>query len=220
VLTRGAFLGSIVNFIAEHLPLWRDHPDRRQVKAERELTTQLIAFLNSAARSGSLDIVQFIPEAPDSVERQRSLDISVQPCGRSILVEGCRYTQFDTLLPIECKRLPMPGDHRRDEREYVTSSSGTSGGIQRFKLGAHGSSHSLGVMIGYIQDGRSYSLWLDAINTWLREVAREDPQWVGEALIAERLSDVVHRLRSSHRRTASRSDVELRHLWIHLEPDA
>ena len=85
------------------------------------------------------------------------LDISVQPCGRLILVEGRRYTQFDTLLPIECKRLPMPipGDRRRDEREYVTSGSGTTGGIQRFKLGAHGSSHSLGVMIGYIQDGRT-----------------------------------------------------------------
>lgn len=55
VLTRGTFIARVVDFIAEHLPRWRDSPDRPPVQSERELTAQLGAFLESAARGGGLD---------------------------------------------------------------------------------------------------------------------------------------------------------------------
>src|SRR5262245_11766139 len=83
----GTFLMQIVHFIADHLPRWRDHPDRPSVQSERELTAQLGAYLNSAARK-SLDVVQFRTEVPDSVQRGRSIDVAAQPSGAPIVVAG------------------------------------------------------------------------------------------------------------------------------------
>jgi hypothetical protein len=214
VLAKGTFLVSIIDFIADRLPRWRDNPERRQVQTERELTAQLSAYLNSAARSSALDVVQFSTEVPDSVHKNRSLDIAVQPRCPSIVVEGRRFTLFDILLPIECKRLPTPKGHGRDEREYVTSSDG-AGGIERFKLGVHGSSHPLGVMIGYIQDDQP-AQWLRAINQWLLEIGEIDAFWRGERLVAEPVQGAVRRLRSIHRCRTRETSIELMHLWIAL----
>lgn len=217
VLARGTFLSRVIDFIAEHLPRWRDNPDRPHVQNERELTAQLSSYLNSAARNGPLDIVQFRTEVPDTINKSRSLDITVQPCGPPIVVEGRRYTLFDVLLPIECKRLPTPSNSGRDEREYVTSGETVAaGGIQRFKLGAHGSTHGVGVMIGYIQDSQPPAHWLRLINHWLIEIGNTDEFWNGEQLVAESEAGVVQRLRSSHRRKGCEPSVELLHLWIAL----
>lgn len=216
VLAPGAFLARVVDFIAEQLPRWRDDPERPHVQSERELTAQLSAYLNSAARGGALDVLQFRTEVPDRVHKGRSLDIAVQPCGPPMVVEGRRYTLFDVLLPIECKRLPTPAGHGRDEREYVRSGE-ASGGIQRFKLGAHGSSHPLGVMIGYVQEGPP-GRWVRPINRWLEELGEADPSWAGEQLVAE-AAGAVHRLRSSHRRAPRGSRIELLHLWIELRSE-
>lgn len=212
VLAQGTFLARVIDFIVEHLPSWRDNPDRPQVQNEDELTDQLSTYLNSAARFSALDYVQFRTEVPDSVNKRRSLDLAVQPCGQPLIVEGRRYTLFDVLLPIECKRLPTPGGHGRDEREYV-SSGVSAGGIQRFKLGAHGSNHPLGVMIGYIQDDQP-AYWLGAINHWLLEAGETNVFWAGEQLVAESTTGSVQRLRSTHRRSARGTSIELLHLWI------
>lgn len=212
VLTQGTFLARVIDFIVEHLPCWRDDPDRPQVHTEPELTDQLSTYLNSAARSSPLDYVQFRTEVPDSVNKGRRLDLAVQPCGQPLIVEGRRYTLFDVLLPIECKRLPTPRGHGREEREYV-SSGVSAGGIQRFKLGAHGSIHPLGVMIGYIQDDQP-ARWLGAINHWLLEIGQTNSFWADEQLVAEPTSGAVQRLRSTHRRSARGTSIELLHLWI------
>ena len=50
--------------------------------------------------------------------------------GVAICVEGRRHTDFDSLMPIECKRLPTPKGDDRDEREYVFSEHTSTGGIQ------------------------------------------------------------------------------------------
>lgn len=213
----GTFLLQLIAFIAEHLPRWRDHPDRRQVQSERELTAQLSAYLNSAARR-SLDVVQFTTEVPDSVQRGRSLDVAVQPSEAPIVVEGRRYTLFEVLLPIECKRLPAPAEHARDEREYViVREGGTTGGIQRFKLGAHGAAHRLALMIGYIQEGDAEQ-WLQQVNRWLAEASEADPSWAGEQLaVVGAETGEVRSFRSTHRREGRGGEsIELRHLWIAL----
>lgn len=217
VLARGTFLARVVDFIADNLPRWRDSPDRPPVQSERELTAQLGAWLNSAARRGGLDVVQFRTEVPDPVQRGRSLDIAVQPCGPPLLVEGRRYTLFDILLPIECKRLPTPPDPGRDDREYVASDSAAAGGIQRFKLGAHGAAHAHGLMIAYIQDDRPPAHWQRVINHWMLEIGATDPFWAGEQLTADPDPDApgpVQRLRSTHRRHPRDTPIELTHLWI------
>lgn len=211
----GTLLLQIVEFIADNLPRWRDHPDRRPVHSERELTDQLSSYLNSVARR-SLDLVQFLTEVPDSSHRGRFLDIAIKPSGAPIIVTGRRYTLFDVLLPIECKRLPTP--QGRDEREYVIAGEASNfGGIQRFKLGVHGSAHALAVMIGYIQEGQAPQ-WLTRVNQWLAEVGEADALWADERLAPVAMeASAVHRLRSLHRRQPRGSaNIELRHLWIAL----
>ena len=214
----GTFLAQVVGFVADNLARWRDHPDRRAVHSERELTDQLSSYLNSAARS-SLDAIQFSTEVPDRGRRGRTVDMAIRPSGAPIVVTGRRYTLFDVLLPIECKRLPTPAG--RDEREYVSSGDDTrsSGGIQRFKLGAHGSTHTMAMMIGYIQDGQALQ-WLTRVNHWISELAGVDATWTDEslALVTTREGGVCE-LRSLHRRPLrAGADIELRHLWVALAP--
>lgn len=214
----GTFVMQLVHFVADHLPSWRDHPDRPAVCSETELTAQLGVYLNSEARR-SMDFVQFMTEVPDSVQPGRHVDLAVQPCG-VLHVEGQSFTQFQILLTIECKRLPTPRDSRRSEREYVTANVGsTTGGIQRFKLGAHASAHNLAVMIGYLQSGTA-TQWLQRINKWITEESKANVLWTGERLVAAVGSSrgharSVHRFYSSHRRVKGTSDqIELWHLWI------
>src|SRR3546814_18725311 len=68
-----------------------------------------------------------------------------------IWIEGRQYTEYQTLLPIECKRLPTPTGTDRDEREYLYSRFSTTGGVQRFKAGHHAALHARAAIDGYVQ---------------------------------------------------------------------
>jgi hypothetical protein len=209
----GAFLRGIIDFIATHLPSWRDDPERPAAASERELTAQLAASLNAAARA-HLDIIHFQTERPDPARRGRTFDLAAQPSAQPLYVAGRRFTKFDVLLPIECKRLPTPSDGRRDPREYVTTGARPGGGIQRFKLGFHGAAHAVAVIIAYIQADNA-EVWVRRINEWIAELARVDASWVGETLTVDATNGDVHRARSRHSRAASgRAAIELQHLWI------
>ena len=98
-----------IEFIADELPRWRDHPERKPETSETALTDQFCDHLNSAARtSDGWSRIQFRTEVPDEVRPGRAIDLAPKPCGAVLVIEGRRHTQFDTLLPIECKRLPTP----------------------------------------------------------------------------------------------------------------
>ena len=138
----------LVDFILQELPRWRDHPDRKVELAETKLTEHLCNHLNSATYYSTVwDHVQFQTETADEVRGGRKIDLTVKPRAAALIIEGRRHSQFDALFPIECKRLPTPDEKDRDEREYVITEPGTTGGIQRFKFGFHGSIHNFGAMI-------------------------------------------------------------------------
>src|SRR3546814_9293049 len=80
------------------------------------------------------------------------------------------YTEYQTLLPIECKRLPTPTGTDRDEREYLYSRFSTTGGVQRFKAGHHAASHARAAMIGYVQ-GRDIPAWSVKLDRWIAGLA-------------------------------------------------
>jgi hypothetical protein len=209
--SRGVLLDRIVDFIADELPRWRDHPQRPSADAEKTLTHQLCIHLEHAARR-SFDLIMFTHEPPDDAKSGRSLDLAVH----LLEVKGQAYTSFEILLPIECKRLPTPKAARRDEREYVCSRLQTTGAIQRFKSGAHGSRHAQAVIIGYTQRGDADG-WLSLINQWLDECGATQPLWQGEELVTvSALSQHgVYRYRSSHRRALPvSSPILIHHLWI------
>lgn len=215
-------LHELLDFIAAQLPAWRDDPDRQKKAAETELTSQLCGYLNTAARfTPGWDMLQFKPEEPDEVQRGRKIDMAVSPCGSIIWIEGRRCTQFDTLLPIECKRLPIPKGKDRDEREYVINRKATTGGIQRFKAGHHGAKHRIAGMIGFVQDD-SPATWLNRLCGWIKELdgSAIHPGWsVADVLHVDKIDCNATGLTtytSSHTRQKGLPNIDLRHLWIEM----
>lgn len=209
----------LIAFIASELPRWRDHPQRSLETSEAGLTGQLCDHLNSAARvSTGWSFLQFRTEVTDEQQKVRKIDLVPKPCGTVVVIEGRRHTQFDTLLPIECKRLPTPADKDRDEREYVIARPpSTTGGIQRFKAGHHGGAHTLAGMIGYVQDG-TVEMWRTRIAGWISGLAGAGhPGWSGDDslhLVNSDMSARVTELRSNHSRAQGLTAIELRHLWV------
>ena len=210
----------LIDFIADQLPLWRDRIERKGVVAETVLTSQLCAHLNSAARlSGGWDFLQFRVEESDEENPGRKIDLVPAPSGVAVWIDSRRYVDFDTLMPIECKRLPTPSGATRDAREYVFNENASTGGIQRFKEGLHGAKHALGGMIAYIQEETAED-WHPRVSTWIDGLARAgEPGWSTTDLVhAEGLPkrSGLSRYKSNHTRISGLSSIELRHLWIEM----
>ena len=209
---------ALFDFITIELPVWRDHPNRQPETSETILTSTLCAHLNTAARfSEAWSHIQFLPEEPDETRRGRKIDLAPKPLGAVIFIEGRRHTQFDKLFPIECKRLPTPKGNGRDEWEYVITRQRSTGGIQRFKEGHHGATHTFGGMIGYIQDD-SHEHWLTQVNGWISELSKQaGSDWSEREHLSLTANDGHKRLscyRSNHRRIVVDADIELRHSWL------
>lgn len=214
------FLHELLNFIRDELPRWRDRKDRKKETSETTLSSQLCAHLNSSARhSEGWDILQFRTEEPDEHNRGRKIDLVPAPSGVNIWVDGRQHTDFDTLLPIECKRLPTPTGSNRDEREYVFSKFGSTGGIQRFKAGHHGGQHKLGAMIGYIQNEAGEN-WVARVAEWIDGLIEAgEAGWTSNDHLLPQSADAKLRLtvlKSVHRRQRNLPIIDLQHLWIQM----
>jgi len=217
-------MDELLNFIADELPNWRNLYKVNNNLSEPDLTSDLCAHLNSAAyHTKGWDFLQFISERPDEKQKGRKIDLAVLPCvpygTTTVWILGRRCTSFEMLLPIECKRLPTPVGKNRDEREYVIHRKKTTGGIQRFKAGHHGSKNSLAAMIAYIQK-ETAAIWHGRLATWIGELnANGHPGWS--------LNDLLHHepdsgraglaiYSSTHTREKGLPDIKLRHLWIEM----
>lgn len=216
----GEWLSSLLEFIAAALPAWRDDPARTAVHGETRLTAQLCARLNSLTRhSPGWDILQFRREEPDDTDARRAVDLVAAPRGEIIWLAGREYNEYQTLLPIECKRLPTPLGADRDEREYLISQYTSTGGIQRFKEGHHGAGHLRAAMIGYIQDGDVHH-WVQQIDAWIDAIVAEPTHgWSADdklALIQNYASERVAALRSRHNRQCGLQPIRIDHLWIEM----
>jgi hypothetical protein len=215
----GTFRYELLDFIAKELPLWRDRPDRPNLLSETALTWQLCLHLNNVAhKTPGWDILQFSVEAPDEGGRSRKIDLVATPSSSSIYIEGRKHSDFEILMPIECKRLPTPKKKNRDEREYVTSRFSSAGGIQRFKAGDHAAAHEMGAIIGYVQQ-ETNAIWTERISSWISDLATIDPHWTLEDTLHLEHKDVhlgTAIFRSVHTRQNGLAKIELRHLWMEM----
>lgn len=214
------WLHQLTDFILEQLPTWRDRVGRRTADSETQLTSQLCAHLNGVTRkSAGWDVLQFRIEEPDETKLSRRIDLVAAPAGEVIWIEGRRHDDFDTLLPIECKRLPTPKRQDRDKREYLRVANGSTGGVQRFKAGLHGVAHEQAVMIAYVQTD-SIVTWIKRLDCWIRVLSRVGTSgWSHD----DRLNLVRHDahlriavLSSEHQRELNLSKIALRHLWVEM----
>lgn len=210
----------LLSFVARELPCWRDHKDRPTNQSEAVLTEHLCDHLNSAAYySEEWSHVQFRTETADETIPGRKIDLTIKPRGTAIFIDGRRHSQFESLFPIECKRLPTPTKSGRDEREYVITNSGTTGGIQRFKFGMHGAAHKIAAMIGYVQ-AETLSHWQDQVNGWIKALAAEpESKWNDFDLLSpieEETQSGTCIYKSCHQRDGTAGQCEIRHLWIKM----
>lgn len=214
------WITALIDFIAGQLPAWRDRPDRRAATSETQLTAQLCGHLNGIARkTAGWDALQFRMEEPDEQQPGRRIDLAAAPAGEVIWIEGRRYSDFDPLLPIECKRLPTPEGRDRDKREYLRVARGSTGGVQRFKAGLHGAAHERGAIIAYIQ-ADDVETWMARIDRWIRALARAGtPDWRTDdrlQLCRHDASLKMALLSSQHGRTVGLAPITLSHLWIEV----
>jgi len=210
----------LLDFIAGELPRWRDDPERPKNQSETTLTEYLCDYLTSAAHmSEGWDILQFRTEVGDEQRKGRKIDLVPKPCGTTIWIDGRRHTQYDSLLPIECKRLPTPKDKDRDEREYVFNEYASTGGIQRFKAGHHGAAHMLGAMIAYVQE-ETTTFWFKRVSEWIQAIiASGQSGWTAKDLLyLENDNELagITTFRSTHTRGGGLQEIALRHLWIRM----
>jgi hypothetical protein len=212
----------LIDFIARHLPAWRDDPRRKAATAEDVLSEHLCDYLNDEARNmPGIESFKFGREPRDEANPSGNLDISAKPVGDWLTVGARHYSTYDTFLPIECKRLPMPEPKRtdRDRREYLYDQYKSAGGVQRFKSGKHVREHAFAAMIGYIQNGKAGE-WLTQINNWVAELVETGIDGWSEA---DTLSLDGHdqaarfaTLSSRHKRVGDLKDIDLKHLWIEM----
>jgi hypothetical protein len=214
-----SFRLELVEFVASALPVWRDRSDRPHQTSETALTSQICAHLNGTARHAKgWDILQFRVEEPDEAQAGRKIDLIVSPSGTIIVIEGRKHSDFDMLMPIECKRLPTPGGAGRDEWEYVIHRNATTGGMQRFKCGLHGAMHEVAAIIGYIQE-RDCAYWGESIGSWISQLIGVVPGWSKEDMPSLLSKDTGLRtavLHSRHERPNGLPPISLHHLWVEL----
>ncbi len=209
---------TIITFIQQQLPIWRDDSDRPDELSEDKLNLQLCKFLDSHARN-ILPMVRFDHEEYQT--GRRSVDLSASP-QESVSFEAVVYTIYDPIVVIECKRLPAPSSSRA--KEYVTGPTPEkiSGGIQRFKLGLHGAKLNLSAIIGYVQD-HSACHWHKKINGWISELVSnpigDGCIWTTDESLKAFEGDTsrgIYSYRSIHSRTGDivNNEIELHHLWV------
>ena len=201
---------SIIIFVYEHLCKWRDDPVRRKEKNERILNSDLPKFLTTNAHKAELGL-NFYPEEPQ--ENQRTIDISV--CYNDI---SC-YNKV--IAVFECKRLSAEINGNRKD-EYVTGHKETSGGIQRFKLEAHGKEFNTVSMIGYIQSG-TYNEWFNKINGIIEKLCDKPDEnkltWTKNELLNLVENDNKngkHHSKSVHLRN-NKTEIKIHHLWVDMQ---
>ena len=211
------FLNAILDFIGQQLPVWRDDPKRTKSSAETLLTAQLCRFLNGATRRSHLDHVNFQTEVPDTIKGNRTLDLAPAPSRCTIWIEGRKYTYYDALIPIECKRLPTPKSKTRERREYLHTFVKKGGGVQRFREGLHGADHDIGAIIGYVQS-HSATRWFATLNYWIAAFERKAiASWTKDEQLRSKIDFPTEgRITATSNHPRNGSPIELRHLLIEI----
>lgn len=210
-------LTSTLEFVSQQLIFWRDDPDRAKEEGEDRLNLQLCKFLDSKARA-TFPMIRFDHEEYQT-ERRR-VDLSASPV-KTTFIGAKQHTIYDPFLVMECKRLPPPTHGR--EKEYVTGGSESrTGGIQRFKLGLHGSELNDVAIIGYLQK-ESTTYWYQTINKWISDlcggIASDGCVWSDNEeleFLYEDNTNGIANYQSTHNRMGSKlsNQIKIRHLWV------
>lgn len=122
----------------------------------------------------------------------------------------------ELIFTIEAKILPTPKGTKSNPRsnsEYVYSDPGHRGaGIQRFKMGQHGSNNRdellpVNGMIAYVKEN-DFTSWHSTVNGWIRAI-----KWNASEELQQSYIDATAKFISQHLR-ADGSELVLHHFWV------
>jgi hypothetical protein len=203
---REDFVLSVILFVYQHLDKWRDNPLVITETDEVRLTADICKFLTTISREETELNIRFDHEEPQ--EGLRKIDIGV-----GYNNSNC----YNTCITVfECKLLPPS-----KKNEYIITHKDTLGGIQRFKLKAHGKDHNIVGMIGYVQK-KNCMEWQKEINTCidsLCEIRDENGlSWSTREHLSEIEFDITNRKYhgvSNHPRRGI-SEITIHHLWVEM----
>ncbi len=219
-IPQAASVAETIAFVQRQIPKWRDDPDRPDEVSEDKLNLHLCDFLDTHARI-SYPMVRFTREEPQT--GRRKVDLAAKPSEPTV-IDARPHSIYDPFLVLEGKRLPAPSQDRM--REYVSGYSEVTGGIQRFKLGLHGSRLDVAVMIGYVQAETSDHWWSE-INGWILEltggISQDHCKWDQSEHLG-RLNKEPNRTaccESKHGRKSgcNSAEIKLVHLWVEMNHD-
>ena len=199
----------IINFVYDHLNIWRDRLISPCNENEMYLTANLSKLLDVYARKENFPF-NFLHQEPQG--KKRTIDISAYPYNEEIYDE--------VIIVFECKRLTKDVSRKRED-EYVTGHKETGGGIQRFKMEVHGQYHEIVGMLGYMQTG-SFQDWINKINCCIIELSKKPDENGLNWNINEQLTTFKHDndrkeyyAKSIHKRK-TKSNITIHHLWIDM----
>ena len=204
------FVERIIIFVYDHLCRWRDNVKWPVDQNEKKLNSDLPKFLTVSAHEAELNI-NFYPEEPQ--ENKRTIDMAVS------YDELDRYNEIITVF--ECKRLSEKiGKKRKDE--YVTGHQEITGGIQRFKIEAHGGAHEIVGMIGYVENS-DFAQWHDFINKCIDGLCGKPDEHSLAWYNHEHIATLAHHKeknkyygKSIHPRI-TKPDITIHHLWVNRQ---
>lgn len=216
IASREIFIQRVVSFLYKSLPKWKNDPARPQIEDEPRLNATLCKALNEQADM-YFKPIRFTNEDPQA-ESRRKPDLSLGPSSGQIIISGYKYSIYDPLFFIECKRLPTTKQKDR-EKEYVWGKVGesASGAIQRFKTGDHASEHDTAGIIAYIQEN-DFSFWENTVNGWIQDFISSPPSqcpWTTcDKLRRVEYNDECCYLASISCREKELPSIKLHHFWI------
>jgi hypothetical protein len=196
------YVDKLVAFLELVLPDFTKEKQLRKEQSENDLTEELYKFLTRKAR---LKGYPFEFQTEKAQKMPQGHDKRVDIAARVLTLD----TDMEVVYCLEAKKLPTDRPNGKRETEYV---SGKHGGIERFKMEAHGKDDYGNLLpqngiVAYITTD-DFSYWHTQVNHWIDAAG-----WLpAEALVVSYFSEIGV-LTSSHLRKSG-SMLLLTHFWI------
>ena len=104
----------LIEFIASHLPKWRDDARRKVTTAEDVLSEHLCDYLNDEARNmPGIESFKFGREPRDEANPKGNLDISAKPVGDWLTVDARHYSLQTPSFQSNASAFPCPNPNEK-----------------------------------------------------------------------------------------------------------
>lgn len=211
---------AVIEFIKTNFKEFAEINKSTKAKNEKGLNQKLCIYLNRKLNTEPFFFQhEFIENVESGISPQ--VDIGTIAKEENVGTFENQYVNDDSFFSFEAKRLPQEKKER--EKEYVTGQQSSTGAMERFKKGIHGSRLKFAAIIGYVQR-ENFEHWFLKINSWIEELAVDEKQpiWTNDDKLEKKsssMNDLVIELTSENSRSiiGNQTDkIKIFHFWVNL----